>query len=56
MYQRARSEEAPSPALSHLSMKSDQSMDRPVAFSNETPSYIGYEKYESVLYLLYKKK
>ncbi|XP_016098424.1 uncharacterized protein [Sinocyclocheilus grahami] len=40
MGEKARSEEAPSPALSHLSMKSDQSMDRPIAFNNETPSYI----------------
>jgi len=49
MYQRARPDEAPSPALSHLSMKSDQSMDRPIAFSNKTPSYNGYEKYENLL-------
>ncbi|XP_026082665.1 uncharacterized protein LOC113058720 isoform X2 [Carassius auratus] len=40
MEEKARSEEAPSPALSHLSVKSDQSMDRPIAFNNETPSYI----------------
>ncbi|XP_052472419.1 uncharacterized protein LOC128029014 [Carassius gibelio] len=40
MEEKARSEEAPSPALSHLSVKSDQSMDRPIAFNNETPSYV----------------
>ncbi|XDV31868.1 hypothetical protein PO909_002804, partial [Leuciscus waleckii] len=41
MEEKARPDEAASPALSHLSMKSDQSMDRPIVFSNETPSYIG---------------
>ncbi|ROK72006.1 Neoverrucotoxin subunit alpha [Anabarilius grahami] len=41
MYQRARPDEAPSPALSLLSVKSDQSMDRPIAFNNAAQSYMG---------------
>ncbi|XP_048018078.1 cytolytic toxin-alpha-like isoform X2 [Megalobrama amblycephala] len=41
MGEKARPDEAPSPALSLLSVKSDQSMDQPIAFSNKTPNYIG---------------
>lgn len=44
MYQRARADEAPSPAPS---LKSDQLMDRPIAFSNAAQRYIG-EKYENL--------
>uniref|UniRef100_A0A8C1N264 Uncharacterized protein n=1 Tax=Cyprinus carpio TaxID=7962 RepID=A0A8C1N264_CYPCA len=43
--EKVRSEDAPSPALSHLSVKSDQSMDRPITFNNETPSYIRFENH-----------
>ncbi len=42
-----RRDEAPSPAPSHLSVRSEQSMDWPIAFNNETPSYNGYGKYEN---------
>ncbi|XDV31859.1 hypothetical protein PO909_002803 [Leuciscus waleckii] len=41
MEEKARPDEAPSPALSLLSVKSDQSMDRPIAFNNGAQSYMG---------------
>jgi len=63
MYQRARPDEAASPAPSLLSVKSDESMDRPIAFNHAVRSYMG-EKYdnlqcqevEDILCILYSKK
>ncbi|KAK7172144.1 hypothetical protein R3I93_004446 [Phoxinus phoxinus] len=42
-----RPDEAPSPALSHLSVKSDQSLDRLIAFNNGTPTYIDHRPDEA---------
>ncbi|XP_048040601.1 uncharacterized protein LOC125264852 isoform X2 [Megalobrama amblycephala] len=41
MGEKARPDEAPSPALSLLSAKSDQSMDRPTGFNNVAQHYMG---------------
>ncbi|XP_051719643.1 uncharacterized protein LOC127496079 isoform X2 [Ctenopharyngodon idella] len=41
MREKARTDEAPSPVLSLLSVKSDQPMDRPIAFNNAAQHYMG---------------
>ncbi|XP_051760354.1 uncharacterized protein LOC127518068 isoform X2 [Ctenopharyngodon idella] len=41
MEEKTRQDEAPSPTLSLLSVKSDQSMGRPIAFNSAAKSYMG---------------
>lgn len=46
-----RPDEAPSPATSYLSLRSNQSMDRPIAFKDRTETY-GAKKYDSLHFLV----